>query len=364
MITIFDMFDRELFEQCYHDDLITLRSHPTLPLVIANYSPLCAHGHNWNPVTLSSRGLIYDANTFEVVARPWKKFFNYGESNFIADVTDRVKIQVTDKADGSLGILYPTDDGYAIATRGSFTSEQALHATGVWFDKYNDVEPLNGWTFLFEIVYPANRIVLDYKGMDDLILLGAVKNDYGYYVGPEYARALLGWLGPVVESFDFETLSDAAANLYRPNAEGFVVRHGSEMVKLKQEDYLELHRIVTNINPKTIWERVSAGDQMSNLIAVLPDEFQKYATDIVTKLVTDFDSLRGQVFREFDIVKRNLPKKWTRKDFALAIVDHPLKKFLFLMLDNRSIDGVVWEHIKPKATDYDETDDEQGSVWK
>jgi hypothetical protein len=43
---------------------------------------------------------------------------------------------VTDKLDGSLGILYPTPDGHAIATRGAFVSEQALHATELWLDRY------------------------------------------------------------------------------------------------------------------------------------------------------------------------------------------------------------------------------------
>ena len=30
------------------------------------------------------------------------------------------------------------------------------------------------WTYLYEIVYPENRIVLNYRGLHDLILLGAV----------------------------------------------------------------------------------------------------------------------------------------------------------------------------------------------
>src|SRR5439155_17561955 len=48
----------------------------------------------------------------------------------------------------SLGILYPTPEGHAIATRGSFASEQALHATEVLREKYAAFEPPAGHTVL------------------------------------------------------------------------------------------------------------------------------------------------------------------------------------------------------------------------
>jgi putative RNA ligase len=43
-------------------------------------------------------------------------------------------------------------------------------------------------TVLVEIVYPANRIVLDYGGLDDLILLGAVDIATGRTFGPGPCR--------------------------------------------------------------------------------------------------------------------------------------------------------------------------------
>ena len=122
--------------------------------------------------------------------------------------------------DGSLGILVPTPGGYEIATRGSFSSDQARHATKVWRERYAGTEVRPGVTYLFEIVYPGNRIVVDYGDLDDLVLLGGVE----IRTGRPVAAADLPWTGPKVATFDFPTLGEALAAPPRAGAEGFVLR--------------------------------------------------------------------------------------------------------------------------------------------
>jgi RNA ligase len=70
--------------------------------------------------------------------------------------------------DGSLGILYKVDGKPYLATRGSFVSDQAVAGTAMLHERYGDYEFEDGFTYLFEIIYPENRIVIDYKGMSDL----------------------------------------------------------------------------------------------------------------------------------------------------------------------------------------------------
>lgn len=55
----------------------------------------------------------------------------------------------------SLGILFNYNNEWIISTRGSFESEQAIHATEILNTKYKDVIPnLNKeLTYLFEIIY-------------------------------------------------------------------------------------------------------------------------------------------------------------------------------------------------------------------
>lgn len=267
MVTLGQVVDLDLLHEHARTGYIRRGQHPTLPLAILNYTQRCQYDAAWTDVTRACRGLIYNLDTMEVVARPFPKFHNYSEHQHRMEEVVREDIPrpllgmldldapvlVTDKLDGSLGILYPTDDGHAVASRGSFTSEQALHATEVWKSLY---EPQAGrWlkprlTYLFEIIYPGNRIVCDYGGMDNLVLLAALETDSGRQsLRPD-------WPGPRVAEFNYASLADALTAEPRPGAEGLVVYFPDTnlRVKIKQDEYVALHRILTGTNARNVWE--------------------------------------------------------------------------------------------------------------
>lgn len=349
---------------------VTKRSHPDLPLFIYNYSPEVQYSKKWNSVTLNCRGLILDDN-YNIVARPWKKFFNLGEVELPMQFDDPVEIM--DKADGSLGILYPLKSivysghhDYAIATRGSFESEQAKFASALWKNRYDGLHPRQGYTFLFEIIYPSNRIVLDYGDQEELVLLGAVENETGYYIGPEQASQMFyiyvngkltycNYLGPRIQVFDYNSISEALSHMDRDNAEGYVIRSHNFMVKLKQPDYLDLHRLVTNASPKTVWEQLASGKSKSEIISAFPDEFHSYIESMIDPLIRDYDVRLDEIVRgfwrargavELGSLDGPLP---TRKDYARGFSKHKDAKYYFLLLDERSIRDTLWAELKPKV---------------
>ena len=293
---------------------VTARRHPYLPYTIYNYSPETQYSKKWNDITLNCRGLILD-DDFNIIARPWKKFFNLGEIEL--PIQFDTPVEVMDKADGSLGILYPeildTDEAFDIlwrvSTRGSMDSEQARFASKLYQEKYGQIDPIPGYTMLFEIIYPANRIVLDYGDMEDLILLGAVENSTGYYFGPRQAKWMWtergdalpdhSWPGPVVDVMPFNTLSEALGNTDRKNAEGYVIRSHNFLVKVKQPDYLDLHRLVTNASPLTVWEKLRDGQSRSQIISAFPDEFHDYIGGMIDPLLEEFEIRLSEITRSF-----------------------------------------------------------------
>lgn len=135
-----------LIEQGY----LLVNEHPTLPLRIYNYSRKTQFEKYWNDYTLMARGLILDYD-YNVVAMPFKKFFNY-EEHKTDDIPKNEKYEIYDKMDGSLGILFYYADEWHIATRGSFVSDQAIKAKEL-LKKY-PIDVLNKKnTYLFEIIY-------------------------------------------------------------------------------------------------------------------------------------------------------------------------------------------------------------------
>src|SRR5690348_14978098 len=169
MTLLRDVFDPVELTAAIESGLVRLQRHPSRPFTIYNYTEACQYSAAWSPITLACRGLIVDAGG-RIVARPFAKFFNHTESQAPAlDV--QAQVTVTDKADGSLGVIYHDGSGFAVATRGSFASGQALHATEILRTRYASFVPPADMTVLVEIIYPENRIVVDYRGLDDLVLL-------------------------------------------------------------------------------------------------------------------------------------------------------------------------------------------------
>jgi RNA ligase len=370
-------FTIEALESAVAAGDVTKRPHQWLPYDIYNYSPEVQFSKKWNDVTLNCRGLILD-NNYNIVARPWKKFFNLGEVELGFQFTDPV--EVMDKADGSLGILYPAfidtpevfDITWSIATRGSFHSEQAERATKIYRRKYGEIDPLPGYTMLFEIIYPSNRIVLDYGDMEDLVLLGAVENRTGYYHGPNQARHYWTqratkfrneggpayWPGPVVETYSYADVSTALANMGRKNREGYVIRRNNFLVKVKEPDYLDLHRLVTNCSPKTIWEQLKAGKSPTEITAAFPDEFHGMVDGFIKPLLDAYEKRTQEIFKCYNAAvqevynsKANAVDPYvSRAEYARVFKKYKDAGYFFKMLDNRPIRDMLWSELKPTAS--------------
>lgn len=346
-------FTRDELRAAVLDGRVTERAHPTLPLFIYNYSPEVQFTNYWDEVTLNCRGLILDED-FNIVARPWKKFFNMGQRD--NEIHSLAPVEVTDKLDGSLGILYPAGNSWAIATRGSFDSKQARHATQVLLDKYRqdfgNFDRTKDFTFLFEIIYPINRIVVNYGDMDDLVILGCVEKEQGYYMGPGAAAGMLNWNGPQAEVFPFSTFVDAISNWpEREGKEGVVVRSGNKMVKLKQAEYLELHKLVTNASPKTVWDQLKIGKTRGEIISAFPDEFHDYIGNMIDPLVEKYQKRLDEILFGFSNVLDSFMSRgneFNRGGFARYIRDAPDKRYYFLMLDSRPVRDVLWLELRPK----------------
>ncbi len=345
MTRLADVLDPAELASAVETGHVRVQRHPSRPYEIYNYTEACQYAGAWTPVTLACRGLIVDASSGTVLARPLAKFFNHTEGH-APKLRPEAPVAVTDKADGSLGIVYRDGDELAVATRGSFASEQARHATEVLRSRYPDFMPPAGLTVLVEIVYPENRIVLDYGGLDDLILLGAVDIATGRTSGP---AAVPQWPGPVVDSFGYATLAEALAAPPRDGREGLVVHFtdSDERVKIKYAEYVRLHRIVTGLSARTVWEVLVSGGDLAALTEPLPDEFHAWVTAVATELTEAVAALAKAVEAEFAAIVAELPEGWSRREFAARAVRSDHRGALFLRLDGKDYRPGLWQLVRP-----------------
>jgi len=137
----------EKLNEYFEKGLVYKQVHPTLPLTIWNYTEKVQYEGLWDEITLQTRGLVTD-DEGNVVARPFKKFFNLEEGKF--EPTE--KFEVWEKMDGSLLIVFWYEGKWIVATRGSFTSDQAIKGIEL-LKKYNTDIMFRHLTYCFEIIY-------------------------------------------------------------------------------------------------------------------------------------------------------------------------------------------------------------------
>ena len=273
--------DLQILEKYYKEGWLIKQTHPTLPLTIWNYSQQTQYEGKWDDITLACRGLVTVDGTGEVVARPFKKFFNIEEGKH----TPTSEFEVYEKMDGSLGIAFYHKDQWVFASRGSFTSEQALKGKVMFLKNFSRSHLSRSLTYLFEIIYPENRIVCKYD-YEDVVMLGCIEVTDGGEVDihNEYYTNKFN----VVKRYDGIKDYSTLRGIIKNDQEGFVIRFSNgDRMKIKGVEYIRLHKIMTEISTKSIWECLSNGDDIYKILEDVPDEFfnkiRAYADELEKK---------------------------------------------------------------------------------
>ncbi|MEU3462622.1 hypothetical protein ABZ721_22110 [Streptomyces sp. NPDC006733] len=297
----------------------------------------------------------------------------------------------------SLGIVFHYDARWHVASKGSFTSEQATWATRRL--RAADTGALDpGSTYLVEILYPENRIVVNYGERRDLVLLAAYGPD-----GTERAltEAAGEWraVGSVVRSWPAPELGRLLAltadnirldgqTVTGTDAEGYVLRFASGVrTKAKTADYVRLHRVITGVTERDIWRSLgiqrfadrdpkrltqtlgcspeelaayaaSGTGPLDALLEQVPDEFDAWVRGIADGLVAQADALAASAREEFAALA---PFADDRAAFARAaqrIGDRRVRGTMFQLLDGQNVDLQFWRAIKPGPSDPFANDEE------
>lgn len=371
MVHIDEIIEPSLLADMISEGYITARPHHDKPWTILNYTPKAQYDWKWNAATVAARGLVFNHETNEVIARPFEKFFNWdqgvGNEVWQNPMPPTGPVVRMEKMDGSLGILcaeYDADNdhGYPapvyewVATRGSFHSEQAEWASLEYLNVVKEqthtrpqsqvFEPKFGKTYLFEIIFPENRIVVDYGDYKGLVLIDVIDNETGHSDLQEFDDCK--WPDKVTRIVLNHGFDSGQAAEIPDGDEGFVYLwpNINYRTKMKSAQYVELHRLVSNLSEKSVWDAMMAGKSASDIKDGLPDEFHGFVDEVHDKISSGAVHLMTEAYREYE---RLYNSQMSRKDFAIAAKDSPFKKFLFMILDDKSIYPVALSAMKPNG---------------
>lgn len=334
---ITQLLDHENLQRMIAEKYIRTQRHPTLPLTIYNYSEHAQFDRVWNTETLTCRGLVVDDEGF-VVARPFPKFFNLEEWEGMGKTLPPGRFEVTEKMDGSLGICFHFDGEWHVATRGSFVSEQAEVGRDMLLSERTDsLDP--AYTYLVEIVYPGNRIVVDYDGRSFLCHLATIETA----TGRELPDADMPW--PRVLAYTTNTL-EAVRALERPNSEGVVLRfEDGTRLKVKWAEYKRLHKLLTGVNERHLWEMLKGWHPLGELLELVPDEYHRWVEYTVRDLRWRYSEIETVCVKQF----ARRPVTDDRKTQALYFQKCDYPSVLFAMLDRKPYAETIWKLIRPEC---------------
>lgn len=385
------MTPAEFTAQYVETGYVSVQHHNVFPLTILTYSRKTVQENKWDHVTSRCRGIVINMNTGEIISRPFEKFFNYGMA--VDNPNDHLPLLtlpsiepvIWEKLDGFMATLYTWQGVDYIASKGSFNSVHAKWATAWLRKKFGESLGVPaGYTAVFEGLHRDLRIVIDYKDRQELVLLALINNETGeeFTPGAIYAFADSKGLSRPVEfnmTLEAARIYTMAENEYA-SEEGYVLtwyRDGKPPFRLKMKfiEYLRLHRMVTGVSPKRIWE-VLATNQSSELDEYLKQStpwFSAFVQKWMKALTAEYKRIEKESLKRYIVAKLEVGEYFCdisdaaqpgivyknsysfefsaiRKQYALRFTtpeNKPYSGVLFAMLDGKDVKSVIWKMLKP-----------------
>lgn len=333
----------ERLEKYYNDGLLIKQTHPTKDLTIWNYSRKVQYDNLWDEVTSSCRGLVTNSQG-EIIARCFKKFKNIEE--YSPDEIPNESFEVTEKMDGQFGLLFYYDNEWIVTSRGSFESIYAYKAKSL-LAKYDYEKLSREFTYLMEIIFEEGRIVCSYD-FEDLVILAMINTETNVEESI-YDRGLEDLGFKLVKRYNGITDYKLLKSMVLNNAEGFVIRFKSGFrVKIKGAEYVRLHRIITNISNRDIWQCLKDNKPLDDILSNVPDEFDDWVREQINKfyrMYTATESMALAIY--YTEIKTDV--NMTQKEIAEVINrrDKKLRGLLFAIHNGKDYSNIIWEKLYP-----------------
>ena len=322
-------------DKCYElkkNGFLQMKKHLEYPLYILNYTSKTQYKQQWCKELVHARGLIVTEDG-EIIARPLPKFFNHHEITEMGEL-QKQHYELFKKMDGSLVIMFYYKDEFIFCTRGSFISQQALKAKEIFKKKYMDEDVNKECTYCFEVIYPQNKIVVDYGLLEDLFLISIFHTKTGKNVN--------------IDQAGFNTVQKIATNglCYTEwiqhnvvNEEGYVMRFIADnlRIKIKFANYVEKHK-GKYLNIERI--KQSMKNMQTINLDTIPDECYDEVKESINKMEELFKMKENEVLKEYVKIQE---QNSTKRDLIEAIKQSQYSKILFAIHAKKKYDSLLWK---------------------
>lgn len=280
-----------------------------------------------NEITNDCRGIIFDMNTWDVVAHPFTRFNDFEmnvKTNF--NFKDFVSFE---KLDGSMMSVYYYNNKWRVASKSTpdasgsiFLKENGTdikisyqeYFWKIWKNKKYDI-PLNQkYTYVFEFKFPSETSFLVKTDKVSITLIGIRNIETGIELPIESYSNLVNWDIVKPEKIDFPTLLEIAFNLNPIESEGFVIRDSNfNRLKVKSPLYDRIQLLRTYRGDEKMDNAIQS-DNYNRLCSIIKygyanphlKDFLVYKEHVrqdFNKILKLYDKILNDIFKEVQITK-------------------------------------------------------------
>lgn len=118
-------------------------------------------------------------------------------------------------------------------------------------------------------------------------------------------------------------------------------------MKIKGEEYVRLHKIMTDVSTKSVWNACMNHVDMGEFLKDVPDEYYEKIREYEYDIKLEFKNKENQIISEY----RNIVEKLgnvSNKEFALFIKNNKNKSYFFALRNGKDIESAIWKSIQPE----------------
>lgn len=284
-----------------------------------------------NSIYRECRSIVIDLHNEELVLTPFRKFFNINEvkendiDNILKEIKNANIFEISNKLDGSMQSARWYQDKVFMA------GSMALEESNSWRlkDGYSKltknhekmIKFLPEYTFIFEYISIKDaHVVLYEKKQEGLYLIGVRDTT----TGEELTYKTISTIGetfnvPVaeIENINIDEVLTKMKQYKSYEKEGWVLNIDGHKVKIKCDDYVQLHKLLDKFSSVNMIIENIAEDRIDDMVSKVPDNYKERIFKIANRII----KYRDDTIREVNQYYEMSPKA-DKKEFMIWVTEN------------------------------------------
>lgn len=310
------------------------------------------------------RSIVIDVKNEKIAILPFDKFFNLNEKEetSIELVRERINnaksVEISDKLDGSLQALRYYNNDYIMCGSQAIDPENSWRLSDGYKLLTDNIKKLakdySDYTLIFEFITKEDAHVVVYSEKDyGLHLIGMRNHENGEILTYKEVIKLANEYNILTTEVFDRTLDDIINSLDEKKSnekEGFVLNIDSFQVKIKYNDYLAMHNILSAISSINLIIKHIGDNTFDDMISKIPDAYKNRVLEVAKKVYKYNNVMKCNVLYWAEAL--DFYEYTNLKDKMIYITEYVPKEFQGYVREYAKTGKIADNYVKKKNGGY------------